>query len=276
MYSLVYCLRDIICWIFRLVNNIFIGRKNPPKSETTPTVKSLFETQTTYADKYKARLLATFEEPLSSSRDWSLNVDSAFNDPKQLKLILDDVNNKLEEEWKRRILFENTPRGNVIMYYDVYKQGFAYYCDQSVMPYDIMNAVAMKYVLNFQCRDFFIDEQVLKHHAKPRAKKETDESEEKEKKEKPNEAIKGADTNTFAKFKNYNSTTKKATGGNNATAETKITNKFIHLGQTRNFSFLQKPKRKFEQNGFKSQLMPTDTFQTNKMSYAEYKQKTCK
>jgi len=68
------------------------------------------------------------------------------------------ANNVLETEWRTRILMESTPRGNIIMYFDAYKLGFAYYCDQNVISYDILNAMAMKYVSVYKCRDFFMDE----------------------------------------------------------------------------------------------------------------------
>lgn len=65
----------------------------------------------------------------------------------------------IEKKWKSRILFENTPQGSVIMYYDVYKNGFAYYSNNILMDY-FLNAIAMKYVVLFKCRDFFLDEKL--------------------------------------------------------------------------------------------------------------------
>jgi hypothetical protein len=46
------------------------------------------------------------------------------------------------------------------MYYDTYNHAFAYAADQN-MPYTILNACAMKYVLSFQCFDFFVDTTIL-------------------------------------------------------------------------------------------------------------------
>ena len=46
------------------------------------------------------------------------------------------------------------------MHYDLYKNGFAYYCNDS-LNYNLLNAVAMKYVITFFCRDFFIDNHVF-------------------------------------------------------------------------------------------------------------------
>ena len=71
---------------------------------------------------------------------------------------MQDNLNYLEKKWKTRVLIEYTPRGNIIMYYNPYKMGFSYYCDSTGIPYPILNAVAMKFVIMFNCRDFFIDE----------------------------------------------------------------------------------------------------------------------
>lgn len=114
---------------------------------------------------------------------------------------------ELEMEWRRRILLEHTPRGNIIMFYDVYKQGFAYYADQ-MMPYHLLNAVAMKYVVIFGCRDFFLDNQYtdtespfLEIYEKPDKPTIPNNDETKTK----------IDTNlkVFAKLKNYNTVSSK-------------------------------------------------------------------
>jgi hypothetical protein len=108
-----------------------------------------------YAGIYNLKFSKSFENLVNE--DFDKNIDTAFYDNTLFKQALREENNDIEKLWKTRILFENTPRGNIVMYYDPYKIGFAYYCDQYV-PYDILNAVAMKYVLMFQCRDFFVDE----------------------------------------------------------------------------------------------------------------------
>ena len=89
----------------------------------------------------------------------NMNVDPIFYNKKQYIELQLSESNELENMWKSRILFQNTPRGNIAMFYNVYKLGFSYYCDVN-MPYDILNAVAMKYVIMNQCRDFFLDEEI--------------------------------------------------------------------------------------------------------------------
>ena len=67
---------------------------------------------------------------------------------------------KEEHIWKQRILLQNTPNGNIAMFYDLYRQAFAYHSDSHI-SYSILNKCAMKYVRVFYCRDFFIDTTVL-------------------------------------------------------------------------------------------------------------------
>jgi hypothetical protein len=61
------------------------------------------------------------------------------------------------ESWRHRVLIDHTPCGNVFMYYDVSRLAFAYFAAQTV-PYDVLNAVALKYVHVFKCLDFYVDE----------------------------------------------------------------------------------------------------------------------
>ena len=80
---------------------------------------------------------------------------TAFADYKAQVLPKD---NPLELRWRKRLLMEFTPRGLVLMYYDAFKRGFAYYSDTH-MPYGILNAAAMKYVMTYRCQAFFVDEE---------------------------------------------------------------------------------------------------------------------
>ena len=93
--------------------------------------------------------------------NFSSNIDPIFYRRKELYQIMLVENNHLEKEWKSRIMIDSTPRGNIIMFYDVYKQGFAYYSDQNSLPYSVLNGAAMKYVIMFGCRDFYMDENFL-------------------------------------------------------------------------------------------------------------------
>lgn len=102
------------------------------------------------------------------TNNFSSNIDPVFYIRKELFQVMLTENNYLEKEWKSRIMIDTTPRGNIIMFYDVYKQGFAYYSDQNSLPYSVLNGVAMKYVIMFGCRDFYMDENFLPdNHTSP-------------------------------------------------------------------------------------------------------------
>ena len=84
------------------------------------------------------------------------NTDSEFYNIKKYNEIMSTHNNDIETMWKKRIMMTNTPTGNVIMFYDAYKMGFTYYCRESI-PYDLLNAIAVKYIKLFCCKDFYFD-----------------------------------------------------------------------------------------------------------------------
>lgn len=218
------------------------------KTESTKP-KTIAQTQQEYSEKYLTRFLEFTSQP---SEFKNANIDAVIQDAEALAEILKDANNDVEKQWRRRVLIETTPRGNVFMFYDIYKRAFSYYCDQAVMPYKIINAAAMKYVMTFRCCDFFVDSSVLG----------TPVTEDKDKKDE--EPTKYATNPAFAKFKTYNVASKKAEIKKEAE---KTINGFLHLGQVRNWSIIEKPKRANPLNGFKTDLVPSNT----KLSYKDYK-----
>jgi hypothetical protein len=185
--------------------------------------------------------------------------------------MMTESNNVLEKKWRTSIIFENTPRGNVIMYYDAYKLGFSFFSDQKVISYDVLNAIAMKYVLIYRCRDFFIDESIVpKKYTSPLLKTHFLED------------IKQMYTketkNTFAKLRDYgkenpNSKIKLITNPE----EEKRKNTFIYLGKLNNFQVLQKqPKTKKVLARFSSPLLDAldknANIQREVFSYKQFKE----
>ena len=219
-------------------------------------------------------------------KNWNLNIDPVFYSKEKYVDLLKNEDNALEKEWKKRILIEYTPRGNVFMFYDPYKLGFSYYCDQYA-PHNILNAVAMKYVLKFQCRDFFMDEYVVhESSASPLLNLVIEEKKVKENQDKLDSNIKNRLRNApFAKFKNYNralSTINEQTkkeGSQNVPPEKpekqKEINRFINLGKTMNFSMLQPVMKKKSNNLFKSKLASSlfdnSSVQKEVFSYRDFK-----
>jgi hypothetical protein len=245
--------------------------------EKTTTVTSLSKD---YFETQKSNFLNTYK----LEKDFNENIDKCFYNKTKLNIILTDENNELEKKWKTKILFETSPRGNIIMYYDAFKQGFAYYCDQTSIPYNLLNAVAMKYVRIYRCRDFFVDNletpeenpsPLLDIQEKNGGKKEEKLNEKKETKKSP-----------FATFKNYNTASNKIVKkdnkdnkDNNKEDDNKIyiRNKFICLGKICNFYILQcdpTNKKRKRLAPFKSNLidsMKNSQMQTPMVSYSDYK-----
>jgi hypothetical protein len=203
-----------------------------------PTPPPIKDATTEYMEKHKTKFMESFSKDLFIN--WSSNINNVFDNRTELKNLLQEPKNWLEKEWQTRLLYENSPRGNIIMYYDVYKEGFAYYSDTSCIPYPILNAVAMKYTLLYRCRDFFVDQNILGEHQTPFIKyKQLEEAEEAKKKKKTAEAI-TLDDEIFVKRAPIQPVETKP-----KTKEVELmTNKFLYMGKLGNFSMLQKPPKK--------------------------------
>ena len=161
------------------------------------------------------------------------NIGKEFYNIDLYKEAIKEENNELEHIWRRRMLIEYTPKGNIYMFYDSYKLGFSYYSDTSTLSYDLLNAVAMKYCRLFHCTDFFVDQQVINkgdespliqiHHIEKPKKVEVKKT-----------ARITTDKAAFVSFKS----------NPNKKAETPdaelISNKFINLGRLYNMNILYK------------------------------------
>jgi len=124
---------------------------DPDREESTPS----HSPEKTFFDKALKRFDAYDK---SSTCIVNENVESLYYDKKEYTRIFSDEKNPHETRWKTRNFYVTTPRGNIAMFYNPYKLGFAYYADQSAISYEILNAVAMKYVIIYKCLDFFMDE----------------------------------------------------------------------------------------------------------------------
>jgi hypothetical protein len=203
-----------------------------------------------YSDKEKQLFRKIFESE-DNFEKWNDNISRTFYVKETYKNEMERKNNSLEKIWKSRIIMEHTPRGNVIMYYDAYKHGFAYYSD-TVIPNDLLNVCAMKYVRVFFCRDFFIDKTYYPMNIiSPFARIHLLEAKKRSEKDNKFDVSKGP----FAKLKKPvvvgKEMGKVAVSYKEKKEEKKkepeiIKNKFIHLGKTYNFSILQSPTKKTE------------------------------
>ena len=261
--------------LFLLYNIPFLLHRLYKKLYPSPTPKAV--TVLSQMDEYiqanTSRFLRTYQTNKSS--ELNSNMNEEFYSKDAYRNIIKTENNCLEQVWKRRILFENTPRGNVIMYYDPYKLAFAYYCDTSSMPYNLLNAIAMKYVLSFHCMHLFVDNEVTPTYgASPLiAGLLTDTPE----KSKNKENVAGIDMKNapFVKFK------KAASNTGNKDADKKLAviynhNKFVCVGKIINFSFIRKVSAPVNTiNGFQSKLLDNlaaeTTLQSQVISYKDFK-----
>ena len=194
----------------------------------------------TYIDKYIQKFVSSYLDDR-----FNQNIENVFYDKEQYNEAVKIDGNLLEKTWKQRILMESTPFGNVVMYYDAYRLSFVYYNDINI-PYHVLNAIAMKYVVTYFCRDFFIDTSTIP------ADKSTPflHVHEIDKKDSVKPKI-DVNKGPFAKFKNYSKDKSKDESkdksNNESNDESKyekkkilVTNKFISLGKLYNFSILRK------------------------------------
>jgi hypothetical protein len=212
--------------------------------------------------KYYSIILEKFQKYISENREYkNQNIDPIFYQQKEYNEYMKTENNSIESLWKTRILMDYNPRGNVIMFYDPYKMGFSYYCDQNVVPYEILNAVAMKYVMNFQCYDFFLDELILPEKNPLKIHYLEEKKEISKTKVLKNESFVKLKKSEVSKNSNPSVEDKKES--TNA-----MKNKFIYLGNIRNFRITQPILKKQCINGFKSSMLDG---LNNHISYMEFK-----
>jgi len=219
-----------------------------------PSLKIPKDETQLYIEKQTIRFLKLFPyKDEETKKRWNNNIDERCYSLDSFQELMADEKNELEPEWNRRLLIENTPRGNIIMYYDIFKQSFAYVSDQH-MNYAILNACAMKYVQVYCCIDFFMDESILPEGIVSPFLLLQQESE-KKKKEKQSEkkrelGIPFKDA-PFAKLKTYRSSVNEIVQKKKVILnETELkksrnietNNNFRYLGKISNLNILQKPK----------------------------------
>lgn len=229
--------------------------------EPIPTEMEIYEKQ------IKTKFIAATATATTATAitDMNSNMDKIIYDRPSYKKLMEEANNYLEKQWRSRIMYEHTPRGNIIMYYDTYREGFAYYSDQTGIPYKLLNMVAMKYTMIYRCMDFFVDNQYITENKSPMIEymyKEMETEEEVKRKvmdgllQKQPSFLTNDSSSPFVKFQNYSTATTTTKNKENPTTteiETSkkkeyITNKFTYMGKCMNFDILQRmPKKKMTQ-----------------------------
>lgn len=258
-----------VWFLFIKIYTIIRGLSNSPTKLSPPTVSD--QTSIYYKKHHEQFLKVLTEKACSQKSKYNTNMDPCFYDRKECTEMMLEPENDLEKKWKTRILFETSPRGNIIMYYNPFKNAFAYYCDNASLPYTILNAVVMKYVVLYRCIDLFIDENITQEPS-PLIKLIKDYEKEQEKKP-DTEKIALPKSKAFAKFKNYS---KPATSTDDPRPESttpKMINSIVYMGKIVNFSFIQKSSKK-RAVGFRSKLLEGLDSQSKIKSWRDFKQKT--
>jgi hypothetical protein len=197
----------------------------------------------------------------------------------KMKQMIDEETEE-EKRWKSRVLFQTTPYGNLIMFYDLYKQAFAYFSDVHI-SYKWLNVCAMKYVRLYCCRDFFVDTNDLPEDFKNRFNEMKLEEERKEKavklekknklnldlnsdaflRKKPKLSTKQEDLKPENDSKNENTTKKTETN------KQRVINNFRRMGSIHNYQLLNKeniekvsdpPSKKMSYKDFKKKIRFND------------------
>jgi len=175
------------------------------------------------------------------------------------KLECEDLEEDVVKGMKNNALYETTPKGNVIMYYDFEKEGFVYYCDTKDISYLYLETVARKYAVTFHCKKLVVD---MKHELILAKEKKNNVN-------KNNEEIRNTDTkdasndNLFATFKSYNKKGLRVDDDGNVNLNKKFVlrrqaNRYSYGGKVGQFSIIKPDEYKIEK--------PTDN-----MNYETFK-----
>lgn len=238
-------------------------------------------------NNYKNSQLELENEDKENNKDEKNNKEKENNKEKPEIKYEDKYLDKLEkmesceipkeelDTYTNKIVMENTPLGNVLMYWDNQRETFVYHSDMNV-PYRILEVVARKYVTINNCKSIFID---MSEELEISKKKIDDDTKKEEENKRIQEEKRETDDNildkpeekksVFAKLKNYNTDNNKSnsimldskktpTNANkiaNANANTSVkqdkvyilkerANRYSYEGKIMNFQFLKKVDKK--------------------------------
>jgi len=265
-------------------NSYFYTITNEDKHFYLENVKKVYEKIVQFIQRYQfpipnleenlTNVVEVKEEPTKPIIVYEEKYKEEYKNAEEIELSKERL-----EQLKNSILIENTPLGNVIMFYDSSRETFTYYSD-STIPYRYLEVVARKYVVKNRCKKLYVDmEKELKEAEEKIEKKKRDELEKKQLEEENKEKDSSEVTTTepvkksvFAKLKKYNrdnslkssgiptdnkSISKKIipfpennneTSSNNSKKDVLLlkenANRYSYEGKMVNFSFLKKVERK--------------------------------
>lgn len=151
----------------------------------------------------------------------------------------EDLSEEYVKGLKNSIVYEFTPKGSVLMYYDFDKGSFIYYCHTKDMPYLFLETVARKYVITNKCKSIFVD---IKRELEL-AKETLQDNQTKNVVQIDHGKTTQHTTNAndiYASFKSYN---RKGSGGSNTTNKRFIlrqnANRYSHVGKISDFKIIK-------------------------------------
>ena len=198
-----------------------------------------------YIQKLQSNIFTNIEivkQYIQSYYDYITKNDIKPVEPKIVKEIkyedsyLTKYNLLLEEELsserllqlKHSVVFENTPLGNVILYYNIEKESFEYYSDK-IIPYRFLEVIGRKYVIMFNCKKIYINMSDEFQRTKEKII------------EPPFNHLKST-KDLFVTYKNYK-TKQRQTASTQVNIKEK-SNRYTSMGKIMNYSFLQKIDKK--------------------------------
>ena len=107
-------------------------------------------------------------------------------------------------ELKNKIVRENTPDGEIIMYYNNNTNSYFYYTDIRNVSYKILDAVARCYAVTYNVKQVCVNYKEVWEKSKTEALQQQEKDNEEKPKEKPEEKEETKVKSVFANFKDYN------------------------------------------------------------------------
>ena len=134
-------------------NNKIDDKKEDKKNEQKKVKVIKYEDK--YWDKYERMLNKEKEMEEEKEKEVGEKEVGEKEVEKEEKEKNEDKTKEIEIS-KNNILFETTPTGNVLMFYDSKRTSFIYYADTAI-PYRYLESVARKYVTTYHCLHLYID-----------------------------------------------------------------------------------------------------------------------
>ena len=164
-----------------------------------------------------------------NKRDLIEEYKTKYNDKYNLQKTTEVTNERLNQ-LKNCFIYEFTPLGNIIMYFDGETNTFNHHTDKNI-PYSFLESVCRKYVCTFDCKCLYVD-----------MEKEIKKIEELKEKKNENANIKENETSKKNNFlvtpKSYNKPNKKKQRANVNDNKKKINN-YKNCGKINQFNFVK-------------------------------------